>query len=67
MVIHLLRLADLLHQSILHDHNHIGNAHRLVLVMGDENRGNLGLFLDTADFLPGLEAKSGIQVGQRLV
>ena len=37
--------ADLLHQSLRHHRDPIGHGERLVLVMGDEEKGDAGLFL----------------------
>ena len=35
-VVNVLGLPDLLYHTILHDYDHVGNAHGLLLVMGDK-------------------------------
>ena len=35
--------------------------------MGDEDGGDAGFLLNAADFFPGLQTKTGIEVGKRLV
>ena len=66
-VVNVLGLPDLLYYTILHDYDHVGNAHGLLLVMGDKDSCDLCSPLDLADLFPGLEAESGIQVGERFV
>ena len=63
----ILGLADLLHHTIAHHHDHVGDAHGLLLIVGDKHGGDAGLPLDAADLLPGLEAQPRVQIGQRLV
>jgi len=45
----------------------IGNAHGLILVVGDKNSGDPDSFLNISDLLPHDHPKIGIQVGKRLV
>ena len=52
--------ADLLEDAGFHHHDHIRNAHGLVLVVGDENGGDARFLLDAADFLAGLQTKPGV-------
>ena len=67
VVIDLLRRADLLDNALPHDHNHVGNAHGLLLVVGHKDGGDARFRLNAADFLAGLQAQARVQVGQRLV
>ena len=67
VVVHVLRLADLLHDAQLHHHDEIGDAHSLVLVVRDEHGGDARLALDAADLLARLQAQPRVQVGERLV
>ena len=67
VVIDILRLADLLDITVLHDDDHVGDAHGLFLVMCDEDRGDAGLLLDTADLLTSLQTEAGVEVRQRLI
>ena len=55
IVVDLLRLVDLLDHPVLHDHDQIGDAHGLLLIVCDEDRRDPGLSLDPADLLTGLE------------
>ena len=61
-VVDILRLSDLLDDSELHDDDHVGDAHCLFLVMGDEHCGDVRLLLDPLDLLSGLEPESCIKV-----
>ena len=67
VVVHLLRLADLLDHSVLHDHDAVRDAHGLVLVVGHEHGCNAGLPLNSLDLLTGLQAQAGVKVGKGLV
>ncbi len=53
----------LLHlNAVLHNDDIVADGHGFFLVVGDEDGGNAGLFLDPADFLTGLQTKPGIEV-----
>ena len=67
IVVDLLGFANLVHHTGLHDHDAVGNAHGLFLVVGDEDGGDAGFLLDAADLLPGLQPQPGIQIGKRLI
>ena len=62
VVIHALRLADLLYDALFHDHYHIRDAHRLFLVMCYEHRGYFCFTLDAAYLLARLESQSRVKV-----
>ena len=66
-IVNRLRLADLLHHAVFHDHDQVGDGHGLLLVMGNKHGGDAGGLLDAADFLPGLEPQTGVQIGKGLV
>ena len=57
----------LLDNPLLHDNDLVGNTHGFLLIMGDENSGDLRCSLNLADLLPCLQPQPGIQVGERLV
>ena len=59
-VIDLLRLSDLPHNALLHDDDHVRNAHRLFLIVRDKDGGDTGFLLDPPDFLACLQTESGI-------
>ena len=67
LVIDGLGLSDLMHETVLHHDDEVGNAHGLFLVVRDENGGDAGFALNAADLLPGLEAQPGIEVAQRFI
>ena len=67
VIVDLLGPAHLLNDALLHHHDLVGDAHGLLLVVGDEDGGDLGFPLDPADLLPGLEPEPGIQIGKGLV
>ena len=66
-VVDRLRRPDLLHQSPFHHHDAVAQAHRLDLVMGDEDRGDAELALKELQLVAGIGAQLGVQVAQRLV
>ena len=67
LVVHFLRLADLMYHALLHHDDQIGDAHGLLLVVGDKDRGDAGLTLDAADLLTGLQTQARVEVRERLV
>ena len=67
VVIDLLRLADLLNHAGLHDDDHVGDTHCLLLIVRDEHGRNFRFTLDTADFLPRLKPQARVEIGERLV
>ena len=56
IIVHILRLADLLHNAEFHHHDEVGNAHRLILIVRDEHGCDPRLALDAADLFARLEA-----------
>ena len=54
IVLDILRFTDLLHNSQLHHDDHIGDAHRLFLIVGNEYGGDSRFFLDSSDLFTGL-------------
>ena len=67
IIVYVLGFADLLYDTVLHHDDHIGDAHGFVLIVGNEDGGDLRLLLDPADLFSGLETESGIQIGEGLV
>ncbi len=61
------RDGDLLHHAVLHDDDPVGERQRLVLVVGDVDRGAPQLAVDAADLGAHLEPQLGVEVGKRLV
>ena len=61
------RIADLLDLAAVHDHENIGQRHRLELVVGDVDRGRGETALQFADFDAHGDAQLGVEVRQRLV
>ena len=61
------RRADLLQPAALHHRDPVGEHHRLLLVVGDEDGGDAELALQPLDLGAGLDAQAGVEVGERLV
>ena len=61
------RIADLLDLAAIHHHQHVGERHRLELVVGDVDRGGLQPPLQFADLDPHRDAQLGVEIGQGLV
>lgn len=62
MVVNLPGRPNLLHLSLAHDNDFIGNAHGLGLVMGHIDGRNTHLLLDFTDFRPHSDPQLGVQV-----
>ncbi len=67
MVEELDRRADLLNHALVHHRDPVAGGHRLLLVVGHEDRGDAEAPLQLLQFLPRLHAQLGVEVGQRLV
>ena len=65
--IDLLRRAHLLHASVVHDHDAIGQTHGLVLVVRHVNGRRAEALLQAPQFAAHLHAQLGVEVGQRFV
>src|SRR3954471_12815549 len=63
LLISLLRRADLLDPALAHHHDAVGQRHRLVLVVGDEDRGGADGALDLAQLDLHLLAQLGVEIG----
>ena len=61
------RSPHLFDSSIPKDDDPVGQGHGFDLVMGDVDHGRPQTFMEPRDLDPGLDAKSRIEVGQRLV
>ena len=61
------RRAELLDLAGIHHHQHVGQRHRLQLVVGDIDRGDAETALQVLDLDAHLAAQLGVEVGQRLV
>ena len=66
-LVDLLRRADLQQAAPVEDRQPVGDGQRLLLVVGDVDRGQAGLFADAADFRAHLQAQLGVEIGQRFV
>ena len=67
MVVKLLRRADLLDAALIQHDDAIGELHRLVLVMRDEDRGEAGLLVDFAQPTAQILAHAGVERAKGLV
>ena len=67
MIVHVDRRVELLDASLVHDRDAIGDAHRLVLVVGDEDGGEAELTLQSLDLDLHVQAQSFVQRAERLV
>ena len=66
-VVDVLRGADLFHHALVEDRHPVAHGQRLVLVVGDVDRGDAELALQVLELLPQLVPELGVQVGQRFV
>ena len=66
-MIEVLRRRDLLDHAAVHDHDAVGERHRLDLVVGDVDRGGLHQLMHALDLGAHLHAQLGVEVRQRLV
>ena len=67
LVINVLRGADLLDLSLVHDHHSVGHGQGLLLVVGDVDEGDAHGLLDALEFDLHILAQTQIQRAQRLV
>ena len=61
------RGARLLDLAGIHEHDAVGERHRLDLIMRDIDHGGAKLLVQALDLAPHLVAQLGVEVGQRLV
>ena len=61
------RRAGLLDPALVQQHDLVGHAHRLGLVVGDVDDGEAQFLLQLTQFAPHVLAQLGVEVGQRLV
>jgi hypothetical protein len=66
-VVHLGGRVGLLELPPAHDHDPVGDRHRFLLVVGDEEDGDLQLHLDALQLLAHLYADLRVERGERLV
>src|SRR6516162_8120691 len=66
-IVKLERRADLFHQAVMHDHDAVGERHRLDLIMGDVDGRGLQALVQFLDFGAHGDAKLGVEIRQRLV
>ena len=66
-VVELERLADLLHDAVLHHHDAVAERHRLDLVVSDVNGGGLQPDVQALELHAHLHAQLRVEVRQRLV
>ncbi len=67
VVVQELRRADLLQHTVLHQRDPVAHRHRLDLVVGDVDRGDVEVVLHLGDLGAHLHPQLGVQVGQWLV
>src|SRR5450830_1241097 len=67
IVVHLARLADLAQESVFHDGDARTKGHGFDLVMGHVDRCDAQRLVQLNQFLAGLHAQLGVQIGQGLV
>ena len=65
--VELVRAAALEQPALVHDADAVGERERLLLVVGDEDRGDAQLALDPAHGAPQLLADAGVERAERLV
>ncbi len=66
-VVELARAADLLDPGVVHHRDVVGDRHRLLLVVRDEQRGDVDLVVQPAQPLAQLRADLGVERAERLV
>ena len=67
MVVKFGRRADLLDAALVEHRDAVGDGVRLLLVVGDVDRGDAELALQQLELGAHLDAQLGVEVGQRLV
>ena len=67
VVVEVLRGADLPQEAVAHDRDPLAHRHCLDLVVGDVDHRGPEALVDACDLGAGLDAKLGVQVGERLV
>ena len=67
IVVNLLRPAVLHQDAVPHHRDMVGNAHGLLLIVGDKNGGDAGFLLYLTNLFPGLQPEPRVQIGKRLV
>ena len=67
VLVEVVRLAGLLDSALVHDHDLPGDLHRLLLVVGDEDRRHVDLVVEAAQPLAELLADVRVQRAERLV
>ena len=66
-VVELQRAADLLDLAVVHDRDVVGDGHRLLLVVGDQDGGDVDLVVQAAQPLAQLRADLRVERAERLV
>ncbi len=67
VLVELARAADLLDPAAVHHRHLVGNLHRLLLVVRDENRRHVHLLVQPAQPVAQLRAHAGVERAERLV
>jgi hypothetical protein len=67
VVVEVGRAARLLDRPVVHDHDLLGDVHRLLLVVGDEDRRHMDLVVQAAEPLAELHPHPRVQRPERLV
>ena len=66
-LVEILRRADLLHAAVVHEHDVVGDLHRLLLVVRDEHRRHVHLVVQTAQPVAQLLPHARVERAERLV
>ena len=67
LVVELVRAADLLEAAMVHNRNLVRDLHRLVLVVGDEDGGDVDDIVKLSQPLAQLSANASVEGAERLV
>ena len=67
MVVDLIGASLLLDPALIHDHNPVGDLHRLVLIMGDKDAGDMNFIMQTAQPATQLLSHFGIECTEGLI
>ena len=67
MIVDLVGASLLLDPALIHHHDSVGDLHRLVLIMGDKDAGDMHFIMQTAKPATQLLSYFGIQCPERLI
>src|SRR6516165_7049833 len=67
MFVHVVGSSDLLNLALVHDDHAIGNLECFFLVVGNEDAGDMDIFMESAQPLPQFRSDLGIKGTERFV